>query len=254
MGAPWIFAHRMHGMHRRFFYQRDYTDYTDFYSPQGICFICKIMLIICLRRITGISRIFFAHRMHGRFYYQRDYTDYTDFPRDTRDTRRQVNAPHGNCFICEIMLIYYVSGVSRGSARIFFLTQRRKGRRGFYIINWFYGLNRNSSWSSKSVETSKRSAWESVESVKSCWLLCLRRITGICAYLFLTQRRKGRKGFYIINWFYGLNRFSSWSSWSVEAFRRSAWQLFHLLNHVDSYISSVSRVSARIFLHDTLYI
>ena len=69
-----MFAHRKHGMHGRFFYQRDYTDYTDFPrdprdpwrqvgAPQGN------LLIICLRRITGISRIF----------YQQDYTDYTVF-------------------------------------------------------------------------------------------------------------------------------------------------------------------------------
>ena len=33
--------------------------------------------------------------------------------------------PHGNCFICEIMLIYYVSSVSRGS-RVFFCTQKAR--------------------------------------------------------------------------------------------------------------------------------
>ena len=55
---------------RSFLLSTDYTDYTDFPrdprdpwrhvgAPQGD------LLIIYFRRITGISRIFFAHRKHG---------------------------------------------------------------------------------------------------------------------------------------------------------------------------------------------
>ena len=76
------------------------------------------------------------------------------------------------------------------------------------------------------------SAWESVKSVKSRWLLSLHGSRVSARIFFLTQRRKGRKGFYIVNWFYGLNWFSSWSSRSVETRKRSVWQLFQLLNHV----------------------
>ena len=89
------------------------------------------MLMICLRRITGISRIFFAHRKHGmhrRFYYQRDYTD---FPRDPRDPWKQENTPHGNRLISLIMLIVCLH-VSRGSARIFSHAKARRAQSFFY--------------------------------------------------------------------------------------------------------------------------
>ena len=73
------------------------------------------------------------------------------------------------------------------------------------------------------------------------------RITGICAYLSLTQRRRGRKGFYVVNWLHGLHRKSSWSPWSVETRKRPAWQQFHLWNHVD-YLSPAYHANLRVFV------
>ena len=86
-----------------------------------------------------------------------------------------------------------------------------------------------------------------VSSVKSRWFLYLQRITGICAYLSLTQRRRGRKGFYVVNWLHGLHRKSSWFPWSAETRKRPAWQQFHLWNHVD-YLSPAYHGDLRVFV------
>ena len=76
-----------------------------------------------------------------------------------------------------------------------------------------------------------------VSSVKSRWWWYLRRITGICAYLSLTQRRRGRKGFYVVNWLHGFHRKSSWSPWSVETRKHSAWELFHHVDYISTYLA-----------------
>ena len=83
---------------------------------------------------------------------------------------------------------YYVSGELAYLRVSFSLTQRRKARKGFYIVNWLHG-NRISSWSA---ETSKRPAWEPLNLFNHVdWLLSLRWISRICAYLFSHARRKG---------------------------------------------------------------
>ena len=56
------------------------------------------------------------------FFLSTDFTDYTVFPRDTCDTWRQVNVPHGKQFNLFNLLTFLVSNVSRVSARIFLST------------------------------------------------------------------------------------------------------------------------------------
>ena len=119
------------------------------------------------------------------------------------------------------LLIVKSPWITRICTYLFFLTQRRKARKGFYIVNWLYG-NRIYSWSSWSVETRKSPAWE----LLNLWNPLIVKSPANHSYLrvsfFLTQRRKARKGFYIVNWLHG-NRNSSWSSWSVETRKSPAF-------------------------------
>ena len=69
--------------------------------------VSSVLLIICLHVSRVSARIFLSRKgAEGAkvFMLSTDCTDYTENPRDPRDPWRQENAPHGNCFICEITL------------------------------------------------------------------------------------------------------------------------------------------------------
>ena len=66
--------------------------------------------------------IFLTEEQKGQmFFYQRDYTELS-FPRDTCDTWREVNVPHGKQFNLFNQLTFLISSVSRVSTRIFLLS------------------------------------------------------------------------------------------------------------------------------------
>ena len=76
-----------------------------------------------------MSKVIYFHvsRVSARIFLSTDFTDYTVFPRDTCDTWRQVNVPHGKQF--NLFNLLTEKNKQRDYTETVFLTEEQKGQK-----------------------------------------------------------------------------------------------------------------------------